>query len=127
MKKLSIIIIIFTLLSCSKSQDMAHKTTIFYNNTEYTSNHYTTTTEFLQENPNDPTHNIRVVKVTMDISETSGFIFTYLYTDRHTFSLKENINTNFKSTFVGDIEVIEEKLIGKAYDNKGNYILFENI
>ena len=123
MKKLILILSLFTLFSCSKTSNMTHKTTIFYNNTEYTSNHYETTTEFLPENPSDPTNNRSIVKITMNTSETGGFIFTYFYTDRHTFSLKENINVK-KVSFVGDIEVVDSVLIGKAYDNKGNYIIF---
>ncbi len=127
MRKLILILSLFTLFSCSKYSKMAHKTTIMYNGTEYTSNKYETTTEFLPAdilNP-DPTKNS--VVVTMNTSETEGFVFTYYYTDRHTFTLKENVNNQFKSTFVGDIEVVSEKLVGKAYDNKGNYISFENI
>jgi hypothetical protein len=49
--------------------------------------------------------------------------FIYSSTDRHIFY----INNTYISTFVGDIKNTSNNLIGRAYDNKGNYILFENL
>ena len=127
MKKLSILLILFTLFSCSKNSNMAHKTTIFYNGVEYSSNHYTTEIDILPPNISNPDPSKNSVVVTMNTTETSGFVFTYYYTDRHSFSLLQNNANQFKSTFIGDIEFISNKLIGRAYDNKGNYILFKNL
>lgn len=49
--------------------------------------------------------------------------FIYSSTDRHIFY----INDNYISTFVGDIDNDSNNLIGRAYDAKGNYMLFENV
>jgi hypothetical protein len=49
--------------------------------------------------------------------------FFYSSSDRHIFY----INNDYISTFVGDIDNDSNNLIGRAYDTKGNYLLFENI
>jgi hypothetical protein len=49
--------------------------------------------------------------------------FFYSSSDRHIFY----INDDYISTFVGDIDNNSNNLNGRAYDTKGNYMLFENI
>jgi hypothetical protein len=126
-KTLLFLLTIFLLNSCSKTETMSQKTTIYYNGVEYKSNQYTTEIEVLPPNILNPDPTKNSIEVTMYTSETEGFIFTYYYTDRHSFSLIANASNQFKSTFVGDIEYVSDRLIGKAYDTKGNYIFFENI
>ena len=124
MKKAILILLTLSILSCSKTSQMAHKTTVFFNNELYSSTTHETTTEILPANPIDPNREVNTVKVTMTTGVGTGFVFIYYYTDKHSFSLIENAANQFRSTFTGDIDLIEGKLNGKAYDNKGNYMIF---
>ena len=127
MKKLSILLILFTLFSCSKNEDMPQITTIYYNGVSYSINDYTTVTESITAGINDPNPTLNRVEVTMTTSAESGngFVFTYIYSNKHYFQLKEDSVINpTKGVFTGDIEFISNELKGKAYDNKGNYIIF---
>jgi FlaG/FlaF family flagellin (archaellin) len=123
MKKLTIAIILFTLFSCNKNQNMNH-IEVHYNGQEYSSYHYQTITEFIDVNMSNDT---KMVKVTMDISDTSGFIFTYAFSDNHSLIMKENSMNKYISSFVGNIIYQDDVLKGSAYDRNGNYILFSEI
>ena len=129
MKKLSILLILFTLFSCSKNSNMAHKITLFYNGIEYTSNNSTVEKTLMIPSvdplPVEDSLDNGDLRIQYVIYQDLGTKYKFIYssTDRHIFY----INNTYISTFVGDIKNTSNDLTGRAYDNKGNYILFENL
>ncbi len=123
MKKLSILLTLFTLFSCSKDQNMSH-TKIYYNGEEYLSNRYETTIEFIESNMSSDT---KSVKVSMITSDTTGFIFTYTFSNNHSFIMRENSINKYNTSFLGNIIYENSTIRGSAYDRNGNYIIFSEI
>ncbi|MFN5835068.1 MAG: hypothetical protein ACK459_15155 [Akkermansiaceae bacterium] len=129
MKKLSILLILFTLFSCSKKQDMSYTVKLFYNGVEYNDENSTIEKTLMIPSadplPVEDSLDNGDLRIQYVIYQDLGTKYKFIYssTDRHIFY----INNTYISTFVGDIKNTSNNLIGRAYDNKGNYILFENL